>query len=72
MRQGPVVVDGVSRPPSPNSRKPGFGCATTPADTVLLLGILASPFLLLAGAIAMAAIAVRQATRREPVVVKDL
>ena len=30
----------------------GFGCATTPADTVLLL-VLASPFLLLAGVIAM-------------------
>ena len=39
----------------------GFGCATTPADTVVLLGMLASPFLLLAGAIAMTAIALRQA-----------
>ena len=36
----------------------GFGCATTPADTVVLLGVLASPFLLLAGALAMTAIAV--------------
>ncbi len=39
----------------------GFGCATTPADTVVLLGILASPFLLLAGAVAMTVVALRQA-----------
>jgi hypothetical protein len=44
----------------------------SPADTVLLLGILASPFLLLAGAIAMAAIALRQAARPHPGVDQDL
>ena len=38
----------------------GFGCATTPADTVVVLGLIASPFLLLAGAIAMTVIAVWQ------------
>ncbi len=41
----------------------GFGCTPTPADTVVLLGLLASPFLLVAGAVALAAIALRQSRR---------
>jgi hypothetical protein len=44
----------------------GFGCTPTPADTVVILGVMASPFLLLAGVIAMTVIALRQAVRPDP------
>ena len=42
----------------------GFGCATTPADSVVLMGLLASPFLLVTGVVAMTTIAVWQSRRR--------
>ncbi|MGG5260364.1 hypothetical protein [Phycicoccus avicenniae] len=41
----------------------GFGCTTNPADTALLLGILASPWLFAAGLVGCATIAVVRGVR---------
>ena len=56
----PAVVLTVLRATLPDYNA-GFGCTLTPADSVELLGIVALPFLLLAGLIAIAGVAVRQA-----------
>ena len=42
----------------------GFGCVPAPADTLLLMGVLASPFLFGAGVVAFAVIAVRRRRTR--------
>jgi hypothetical protein len=42
----------------------GFGCTMTPADTILLLGMLAAPVLLIAGLAAIVGIAVWQSLAR--------
>jgi hypothetical protein len=44
----------------------GFGCSLPPADAVVLLAMLAAPFLLLAGLVVCVVIAVVQARRTRP------
>ncbi len=41
----------------------GFGCQPTPADSVLVLGVLASPVLLISGVVAMVVIAIWRVRR---------
>ena len=41
----------------------GFGCTLTPADTVVLLGMLAAPVLLVAGLVAVIVISLVQSRR---------
>ena len=44
----------------------GFGCTLSPADGVVLLGLVAAPFLIVAGLVACVLIAVVQHRRSRP------
>lgn len=44
----------------------GFGCTLSQADSILLLGMLATPYLVGAGALAVLAIAIVQLVRDRP------
>lgn len=51
-------------PPAGQCEGIGFGCVPAPNDTVLLLGMLAAPFLLLAGILAIGIISFVRHRRR--------
>jgi formate hydrogenlyase subunit 3/multisubunit Na+/H+ antiporter MnhD subunit len=52
-------------PPGGQCEGIGFGCVPAPNDTVLILGMLAAPFLLLSGIVAIAIISWVRYRRRE-------
>lgn len=61
-----VVVGHLTLPDEPSSGQCegiGFGCTPAPNDAVLLLGLMAAPFLFAAGIVAVAIIALFQHRR---------